>query len=104
MLQLIRFLTVPVPSIFFILLTTSLIYKLHIDVFETWIRFTAWFLPIIVGVMILLVSAPPQHGLGIESAYSGGFILILLGLLNLTYFLVSIGVIILKYRALNRGA
>ena len=88
-------------GIFFITSLFSLItYKMRDEVFEHWIKFAIWAVPVIM-VLTYLIMGGGQNGLGIESAYGNSFDALLFILLYGIFIGISIYRIVSKYKQLK---
>lgn len=87
-----------VPTLLFSLIT----YKMRDEVFEHWVKFAAWFVPVMIVLTFLILGGASNGGLGIKSSYSDSFDAFLFMILYGTFIGVSLYRVVSKYKQLKR--
>ncbi len=82
------------PALFLLSLIT---YKMKDEVFQAWWRFARWWVLVIIAVTLFLQNVGGGGGIGISSAVSGAFDILVLGILYTILVVVSLFKIIRAY-------
>jgi hypothetical protein len=74
------------------------------EVFEHWMKFGRWGIPVLFFINFLLFDAPISNGLGgIGGVMGKAFVAMLLVILYGTFCIISLWRIVSKYKQLKRG-
>jgi hypothetical protein len=88
----------------FILFFSLLTYRMRNEVFEHWMKFGRWGIPVLFFINFLLFDAPISNGLGgIGGVMGKAFVAMLLVILYGTFCIISLWRILSKYKQLKRG-
>ena len=89
-----RLLLVTPPLLLFSLLT----YRMRDEVFNAWISFAKWFVPVIILITLIIQSGSGGGSGGFSGAVSGWFDAMIIGLLYIIFIIISLWKIIRAYR------
>jgi len=93
------FVLLPMVATFLLSLIT---YKMRDEVFRAWWNFARWWVPVIILVTYLQSTQSGGGGLGIGGAISSGFDILVLSFFYAVLVIVSLWLIVKKYRQLKR--
>ncbi len=92
------FFLIPPPILFFSLLT----YRMRDEVFDAWISFAKWFVPVIILITLIIQSGSGGGSGGFSGAVSGWFDAMIIGLLYIIFIIVSLLIIVRKHYSLKK--
>jgi|SRR3989344_1741827 len=92
------FLPILLPLIF-----SLITYKMREEVFEHWIKFAIWGIPVLIVLTYLILGGASNGGLGIGSSYGSSFDALLFILLYGTFCSISIYRIVSAYNHSKHG-
>ncbi len=86
-----------VPNLVFSLIT----YKMHQSVFDYWMKFAVWAVPLLM-VITFLIFWSPSNGLGVEGVISEAFNMVVAGILYFVFILISIWKIVSAHKKFGK--
>ena len=84
------------PMLLLIILT-PIFFLFKDEVFHAWLHFSSWWLPMMIGIMLILYLNGNSSSLGIASAVNASFMLLGIATLLLLYIVISFSIILKGY-------